>query len=225
MTPLLPELPEADLPGRDALLSALSHELGNLLAAIRLSAHLLASAEGGDRERMAGEVERMAARGGALLAHLRPLRRDPADCETLPVPAAQILDGLVQALADGAPGALSLETSLEGLPPVLVDPEAVHRVLVSLALSALSSLGPAMSMELGTRREETALVLMLSDAGPALDLVELERPAPRSSRELALRLADAVLRRFGGHLAVGSGAEGSLTEVWLPLAGGDPRMP
>jgi len=58
---------------RIALQVAVAHEVGNLLAAMRLSAYLLPASEVRERARGARQIEQLAAQAGELLSQVRPL--------------------------------------------------------------------------------------------------------------------------------------------------------
>jgi len=181
---------------REKLLVALAHEVGNLLAAVRLSAHLLPhAAEPRERARGARQIEHLAAQAGELLAQVRPLlatRR--ADTAVAP---SEVLEGVGRALAD-APGfeKLAVLEPARPLPDVRVDPDALLQALLALTRGALDAAPEGAPVTLGARRAGGRVAFEIVDTGRPI-----EHPAvgalPRG-RALAVRLAAATLRRDGG---------------------------
>jgi hypothetical protein len=136
---------------RIELLTAVAHEVGNLLAAVRLSAHLLPhAAEARERARGARQIEQLAAQAGELLAQVRPLlAARPARGA---VPPSEVLDGVRGALAD-APGAerLDVRAAPRGLPDVRAAPRSRPRTTVARWCSGAAAAGAASRSRSWTR--------------------------------------------------------------------------
>jgi C4-dicarboxylate-specific signal transduction histidine kinase len=181
---------------RVALVTAVAHEVGNLLAAVRLSAHLLPHApEARERARGARQIEQLAAQAGEMLAQLRPLlasRRGRPGA----IAAGELLEGVRRALADG-PGAERLEVkpAPRGLPDLRADADALLHVLLTLARGALEA-APADKVTLRVRRSGRSVAFDLEDSGRPIEVTP--RAAVPGGRALALRLAHAALRPDGG---------------------------
>jgi C4-dicarboxylate-specific signal transduction histidine kinase len=201
---------------RAALVTAVAHEVGNLLAAVRLSAHLLPHApEARERARGARQIEQLAAQAGEILAQLRPLlatgRRGAGT-----IPVAEVLEGMRRALAD-EPGVerLQLKALPRGLPDLRADADALLRVLLTLARGALDA-SPEGAVTLRVRRTGRVLVFELADSGR--DFGTTPRGAVPGGRALAVRLADAVLRGDGGRVDARSGRSGTRVRVAVRAA-------
>jgi nitrogen-specific signal transduction histidine kinase len=201
---------------RSVLVTAVAHEVGNLLAAVRLSAHLLPHApEARERARGARQIEQLAAQAGEILAQLRPLlatRRRRAGS----IAVEEVLEGVSRALAD-EPGAERLEVKPppRGLPDLRADADALLHVLLTLARGALESSSDD-PVTLRVRRGSRGVSFELADSGRALDATP--RGAIPGGRALAVRLADAVLQRDGGRVEASSGRSGTRVRVTMRAA-------
>jgi len=200
------------------LARALCHELGNLLAAVRLSAYLAARER--DREAVAEnarDVDVAAAQAGAVLALLPPLLAPPEGPGGTADPG-QVLHA-VEATLRRAPG-LAARVDLEaaaGARPVRGDAEVLHHLLVALALSAWEAGGPA-APELAVRAEAArgGMLLAVEDAAGAWPQEEKDpRRAPRG-RALLAAVAATLAARWGGEVRVRPRPGGSRVEVRLP---------
>jgi signal transduction histidine kinase len=206
-------------PQAASLLRPLVHEVGNLLAAIRLSAHLL----DGDEEqqtRTAREVESLAAQAGALLAQIRPLMEGVVAESRVRVTTESLLASVARAVEGEASDAVRLRIARgRGLPDVRIDPEALHHLLVTLVLGAIREQPGGGRVRVDAEARGRRVVLVLADEAPALDLRDA-RPEAARGRELALRLGSALLKACGGRIRVGRGRRGgNRIEVWLPALG------
>ena len=199
------------VPGNSpALLRALGHEVGNLLAGIRLSAHLLVVGEAG--RDAAAEIEELSDRAGALMAHVRPLLQPGSEDQRARLGAAELLEGLTLALEDRHKGStrLSIEPPAAGLPATRGDSGALHHVLVSLALGALEA-KPEGGVRVRARPRGGNLVVAVEDDGEDLSSGS-QVPV---GRMLDVRIAAAVLERDGGRVVVASTETGNRIELVL----------
>jgi signal transduction histidine kinase len=207
---------------RAELLLAVAHEVGNLLAAMRLSAHLLPhAAEPRERARSAREIEQLAAQAGELLAQVRPLVAGTRG-RAAAVSPAEVLEGVRRALSD-APGAerLAVRPAPRGLPDVrIVDPDALLHALLALVRGALEASRDHGPVELRARRSGKGVAFEIADAAPA---PASARPGslPRG-RALAVKLADAALRP-GGRAEARPRRGGLQVAVTVPSAPARPR--
>jgi two-component system sensor histidine kinase BaeS len=212
----------ADRPDpRQRLLVALAHEVGNLLAAVRLSAHLLPhAAEPRERARGARQIEHLAAQAGELLAQVRPLLAT-ARSKTAVAPG-EVLEGVGRALAD-APGfeKLALLAAARALPDVRVDPDALLQALLALARGALDAAPEGGSVTLGARRTGRHVVFELADGGRGIE--QPPKGALPRGRALAVRLADAALRRDGGRADAASRGGTTRVRVFVAVAAPAPK--
>ena len=187
----------------ESLIPALAHEAGNLLAAIRLSAHL-ASREPARLPEDARTIDALAAEVAALLELLRVLATAAAG-ECLPLAVAGVLDAVSRAV-DGAPAP---EVELSVLPGpdadlrALADPERLHHALVLLVLGALRARQQG-TVELMVRADGDQVELVVTDDGAPLEPVD--GAGALRGRPLCVELVREALGPDGG-------------EVLLPDAG------
>jgi len=195
-----------------ALVLAICHEVGNLLAAVRLAAHL-AAREPASSDAGPVQIEDLAAHAGALLAQIRPLlARRSAPVRVAP---EQLLKALERALAEPAHGEMRLEVRMpRALPDVDVDPDALYNALLTLALVALEATKPDGRVRLSAQRADTGVCFVVEDDGQASDLED----TPGRGRGLALQLVRRVAQRCGGKATVRPRRRGTRIEVWLRAA-------
>jgi len=208
----------AGLPSQD-LVRALCHDVGNLLAAVRLSAHLLANdiAET-DRLAVSRDVEDLAAMAGALLAHVRPLLAGAALARVRVAPA-EVLTALTRALQDRRTGGATLSIARgRNLPDVRVDPDALYHLLLTLVHGSLEAAAPSGRVRVSAKHRGRRVILSVSDDGRQVDIDELRRGSTPRGRELAIRVADAVLRLMGGRAAAELQRRGTRIDLFLPAA-------
>ena len=170
--------------------------MGNLLAAVRLSAHLLPhAAEARERARGARQIEHLAAQAGELLAQVRPLLATRRVGTT--IAPSEVLEGVGRALAD-APGVekLTVLAPARPLPDVRVDPDALLQVLLALTRGALDATADGVPVTLGARRTGNRVSFEITQAGRPIE-ESASGSLPRG-RALAVRLAAAALRQDGG---------------------------
>jgi len=199
-------------PDVTALVLAICHEVGNLLAAARLAAHL-AGREPVAPDTAPVQIEDLAAEAGALLAQIRPLlARRPARTRVAP---EQLLKALERALADRAHGDVRLEVKIpRSLPDVDVDPDAFYHGLLTLALGALEATRPQGRVRVFAQRADGGVGFVVEDDGPPSD----PEGSPSRGRGLALELVRRVARRCGGRATRRPRRRGTRIEVWLAAA-------
>jgi K+-sensing histidine kinase KdpD len=205
-----------------AFIAALDHDLRTPLQNLRMAVTLLSSESAGVPERLLAPlvrtVDRLEALMLAQMAALRDLVREP-------VLAPARVDALVGA-------ALSLVRS-ERAPAVAprIDEVAAVRVDEALLADALAIVlehalartsGGGEAVELRARAEGNAILVAVSDDGPALDADAracLFEPVGRNTRALALAVARRIVARAGGRLDVHDDREHALTLTFeLPRA-------
>lgn len=187
---------------------AICHEVGNLLAAIRLHGELLDPDSG-------QKIAELSARSGSLLSLVRPLL-DESAFEPMAIEPGRLLEGLRSGLDDPQDPRLELEAGESGeFPPVLVDGETLHHLLLSELLAGFEQLAPGERLRVGLRREADVLVFELTGGIPEHEPVAEDRLAGRS---LCHALARDLLARGGGtvHAAPWQGRQ--RVELQVPLA-------
>ena len=202
-------------PLSSGLVRALVHEVGNLLAAARISGHFLGTElSAGERESMSRDAERLTSQAAALLGQIRPLTEGSADRRAR-VKVAALLRGLAEAL-EGAIADEQLRVATgRGLPEVRVDSDAIHKVLVGLVTAAVSESGDA-RVRVTARAEGSRVILAVIDELSAIDLPKQPALHALRSRELGVVLADAVLRNMGGRARLAPRRRGNQVELSLP---------
>lgn len=205
---------------REDLLGSLVHEVGNLLAGIRLSAHLLrGDLPARERASMAEEAERLSVLAGSLVAASRPLLGELPGQRVRVSPGA-LLAGAARSIEELLlPGSKLRVARASGLPHLRTDPEAIHHLLILLAAGAASEAAPApIRLRLLAAAEGRRVVLSVVDDGPRLTRsAHPERPA-RRGRELWLSVADAIVRLGGGKVRVLLQPRGTRVDLLLPAS-------
>jgi nitrogen-specific signal transduction histidine kinase len=182
-------------PATADLVLALCHEIGNLVGAVRLQAHLL-DGEMSPRElaRASLDVDDLCARSAALLAHVRPLLAGPSG------PVVTVSPGeLVRSVRDlmarhAGPGVRLVAEEERDLPELAVDRAMLHHLLQSLAFGAIEAAAGGGTVRLVAERHDGAIAFGVEDDGPV-------GPEPEAGAHSALRgrpLVQAVARRIAG---------------------------
>ena len=201
----------------DQLIPALCHDVGNLLAAVRLSAHLLSTEiPEEDRLSISRDIEDLVAQAGALIAHVRPLQGG-ASISRVPVSLREVLTALSGALKDRRMGGAALSIANgRNLPDVRVDPDALFHLLLTLVRGSLDAAASDGKVRVTAKHQGRRVILSVIDDGRQLDLDEIRRASALRGRELAVRVADAVLRLMGGRAAAELRRRGSRVDLHLP---------
>jgi signal transduction histidine kinase len=198
----------------------LCHEVGNLLAATRLSAHLLGRGpSSSETVSVCGDIEELTAQAGALLAHVRPLLSEP-ELESPRVAPAAVLESVARSLGERAWEAVRVEVLRPGsLPDVEFDPDAIHHLLVTLVRAACESARPNGHVRVSAAPVRGGVVFSVEDDG-RIPLEEDTGPGmPQRGRALTLAVARAILAASGGHLEVAHSARRTRIEVRVPSVG------
>ena len=195
----------------------LCHEVGNLLAATRLGAHLMAHdlLKGNFRE-TAVQMEAEAARAAAFLGQVRPLLAR-VRLRRLQMAPAEVLSALERSLGAGAKGPRSLRIRIpRRVPDIRVDPDALHHALVALVLAATAVTPPERHVDVSVRKQGRRVVFWIEDEGGPPEAGPPRGVAPRRGRPLVLAAAAEVLRGQGGSVQVERRPRGVRVRVALP---------
>jgi two-component system sensor histidine kinase KdpD len=215
---------------KDALLASVSHDLRTPLTTIKALAHEL-GALGDERSQV---IEEQADRLNRLVAGLLDLSRLNAGAMPLHVELNAVDDLLSAALQDTEPR-LAGRTLVVDLPTdgeLLVgrfDLALAIRVLVNLIENAIKYSSPGTTIRLAVRREESNLLVSVSDQGPGVPAGEEERiftPFYRPSSErpdagsagLGLAIARRMAEWQGGAVTYTRTSQGSSFTLALPAA-------
>lgn len=174
------------------LLFAICHEVGNILAGIRLRGQVVDEESG-------ARISELTDRAGSLVALVRPLLSNPPPSVPVLDPI-EVLEALKRGLddVDGARVRVELESALD-LPDVAIDGETLHHLLMADLFAALENL-PA--------GERVRVVAQPSPDGVAFVLEVPGEVTPEASalkltgRALTHALAAAILGKRGGSVAV-----------------------
>lgn len=201
------------------LVLALCHEVGNLVGAVRLQAHLIdEDMTRRDLARATLDVDDSCVRSAVLLAHIRPLLAGAPSTANELAPA-ELLASVHAALAEqgGANVVLDLEAA-EEVPPVRFDREVLHHLLQSLVLAALGATRETRVVSLAAESVAAGVAFVVEDEGAEdAELSDWRSQAPRG-RPLVLKVVDAIVGRFGGSVAVSRKAGRTCVAVILPAA-------
>lgn len=186
---------------RTRLIAAVAHDLRTPLTRLRFRAE---HAPPEHRERMVGDIERMDAMIGGVLAFTRGEERLNRKRVDLPALVQSMADDLVETGAD---------VLMEETDPVEVvgDPLALRRLIANLLDNAVKYGGGARCR---LRREGGNALLLIDDEGPALAVESLERVFTPFERGDAAR--DPATGGIGLGLALARGiARAHGGDVWL----------
>lgn len=216
------------LPGpssRDGseLVFALAHEVGNLLAAVRLQAHLL-DEDLGPRQLAAAsvDIDDLCARASALLSQARPLLSERT-AGGAPVDVRVVLHALHQSMVDR--GLRRVRFDIEMPEPsqrvhVAMDPEIVNPVLISLTSDAVEAARPDGRVRVVAEAAgaDGLATMRIEDDGAADEPLERWPELPRRGRTLAIAMAHHVLGKWGGSIEARQDGERTVLVLRLPAA-------
>jgi signal transduction histidine kinase/pSer/pThr/pTyr-binding forkhead associated (FHA) protein len=215
-------------------IAALSHHIKNILQALRSGSEILRMGLTEKNDAMLQQGWRMAERAQGKIYDLvmdmlsyskeREPAVEPTDLNALVSEVVELMDGRARE------GEVTLECSLQdGLPPVPVDPEGIHRALMNVVGNALDAVEDrkAPKVIVGTRPDPEAgwVRLLVKDNGvgiPPQKLPEIFKPfvSSKGSRGTGLGLAVSrkILREHGGDILVQSEpGKGSIFILRLPI--------
>lgn len=185
---------------------AICHEVGNLLAAIRLHGELLDPDSG-------RKVAELSARSGSLISLVRPLLEE-ASHEPMALDPAGLLSGLRAGLDDPDDPRLEIVAD-PGLPPVRADGEALYHLLLCEVFAAFEQLGSGERLRFAAELRGGKVVFELTGGAPVADPGPDDRLAGRA---LCLVLADTLLGRDGADVRVEAVDGRQRVAFSLPLA-------
>jgi signal transduction histidine kinase len=206
------------LPEPMDLVLALGHEIGNLLAATRLHAHLIdADTAETELSNFSATIGELSARMGSLLAQIRPLV-SPVPEGAPNVDPIEVLDGVHRGIEESCDErvAIDLESAAD-LPMASIDPEPLHHILLTLIYQALEESEPAGKVAVSAFARADSIVFTVDDETKFEDVAG----GALKGRALLHTVADAILRPRGGQIAVRSLGAGNRVELTVPASGAE----
>ena len=191
------------------LLFALCHEVGKLLAAIRLHSRF-ADEESGAR------ISELTDRAGSLVALVRPLLSNPPPSVPVLDPL-ELLEALQRGLDDvgGARVRVELKSAVD-LPGVAIDGETLHHLLMADLFAALENLPGGKRVRVAAESLPDGVAFVLEVPGEATP----DAPALKlTGRALTHALAAAILGKRGGSVALSGYGAGLRVCFSVPAAG------
>jgi len=204
------------------LVFAICHEVGNLVGAIRLNAHLIdEDASAVELATTSVDIDDSSSRIRSLLALVRPLLSDDPSLDT-PVSAGVLARGVNEALEEyGGRGVQIAVEAGEGLPEVVVRPETLHHLLVSLAFYGVEEARPRGHVHVGVAVDDKGqVVVRIEDDGEedeSLAHPRASEPSELTGRALACAVAAVILERLAGSVEVSRRDDRTCVELTLPV--------
>lgn len=201
------------------LVFAMCHEVSNLVAAVRLQAHLIDEDLGARGLAVASlEIDDLSARTAALLALVRPVLSEPPK-EIAPIGAGVIALGFERALADhGGRGFEIVFETPPDLPEVRAEPEVFHYILLSLAYGAMEAMDGGGRLRIQVGAGEKEVVFAIEDPAPEDDQHLTWWKASLRGRALECALAHHILAKRDARLEVRRDGSCNRTEIAAPRA-------
>jgi PAS domain S-box-containing protein len=226
------------------LASGVAHDFNNVLSAVLGYAEILLHLVAGRpaEERHVQQLLRASERGRRLVQEILAFGRTVPQ-QLSEVAVAGFLDEVARFLAPSLPENVVLRLDVEaGLPPIRVDPDQLHRVLVNLATNAWQAMRPhGGQLEIGVRAvvvddeqarlvpelpRGPALLLWVRDEGSGMDAATSARifepffstkPVGEGTG-LGLAVVHSIVRSHGGGILVESElGKGTTFSVFLPM--------
>jgi signal transduction histidine kinase len=185
------------------LIFAVCHEIGNMVAAVRLQAHLLDDdLVPKQLAKTSVEIDDLSARMSAMLALVRPLMSQPRS-EPTGVQPLTIFAAVQQALDDYGGRGMTLDVICESdLPGIVTDPDVMHHLLLTLVFGAVETAQHKGTVTVKASLSNGGVVFAVEDdAEEDTQLMDWREHMLRG-RPLTCAVADFILRKHNGSLAV-----------------------
>jgi nitrogen-specific signal transduction histidine kinase len=197
------------------LVLALGHEIGNLLAATRLHAHLIdADRTATELSESAATIGKLSSQMGSLLAQIRPLV-SPVLEGAPNIDPIEVLDGVQRGIEESCDERVEIDlASAASLPMAVIDPEPLHHILLTLIYRALEDSGPAGKVAVSAFAKAESIVFTVDGESKFEDVAG----GALTGRALLHAVADAILRPLRGQIAIRSLGTGNRVELSVPAA-------
>jgi nitrogen-specific signal transduction histidine kinase len=195
------------------LVLALGHEIGNLLAATRLHAHLIdADTTATELAKFSATIGELSSRMGSLLAQIRPLV-SPVPEDTPNIDPIEVLDGVHRGIEESCDERVAIDLeSAASLPMAIIDPEPLHHILLTLIYQALEESEPDGKVAVSAFAKADSIVFTVDDESKFEDVAG----GALKGRALLHSVADAILRPLRGQIATRSLDAGNRVELTVP---------
>jgi signal transduction histidine kinase len=197
------------------LVSALGHEIANLLAATRMHTHLIdPDSSAAELASVAATIGELSSRMGSLLALIAPLLSSAPETSH-PVNPADVLDGLRRDVDESCDERVRIDTdSAAGLPSAAIDSNVLHHILLTLIYQALEESEPAGAVAVAVSDSGGSLIFAVDGESP----IEVDPGTALRGRTLAHSVAEAILRERGGRIEEQPSDDHSRVEVTVSAA-------
>ncbi len=210
---------------------SIAHEIKNPLNFISLSIdHMRDAYRPGDAEKAArfeslvtnikGEIRRIGRFAESFLEYGRPFELRLCRTPLAPI-IAQVLE---LAAARAEEGGVRLETELESLPELDLDPEFIRTCLTNLTANALEAMPAGGVLRIETRQEGGMVRVTFADSGVGVDPRHLDQifqpffTTKEGGLGLGLALTRRIVEEHGGKVRFDSRpGEGSVVTLQLPV--------
>ena len=148
------------------LVLALGHEIGNLLAATRLHAHLIhTEMTEAELSELSATIGELSSRMGSLLAQIRPLV-SPVSGDAPHVDLVGVLDGVRCGVEESCDARVAVDLeSAAGLPMAAIDPEPLHHILLTAVYQALDESAPTGRVAVSAVAQAESITIRVDGGG------------------------------------------------------------
>jgi signal transduction histidine kinase/ActR/RegA family two-component response regulator len=240
------ELALRESRSKSALFARISHELRTPLNAVLGFAQLMQSeneqATAAERQHRLRQIQTAGQRLLTLVDNVLDLSQQADALRTEARTALSLAEALEPAVAALAQAALSRAVRIELgdlSPRIVADEQRLQQLLTQLLGNAIKFSRPHGVVTLRSRVAGRDAVLAIEDSGPGIDAERARRlfepfagPDGSASAEvhsvgvgigIGLAIGQTLAQRMGGRIALAStGPQGSVFELWLPLADAQP---
>ncbi len=208
-------------PASDAatLVFAMCHEISNLVAAVRLQAHLLDEDLNARGLAVASlEIDDLSARAASLLALVRPVLSAPRG--DVPVVGASVIAlGFERAMAEyGGRGFEIVYEPEQDLPEIRAESEVFHYILLNHAYGAMEAMGSEGKLRFSVAADAKEVVFAIEDHAAADEQHLTWWQASLRGRALESAVAYHILAKRGARFEVRRSGNCNRTEIAAPRA-------
>jgi two-component system, NtrC family, sensor histidine kinase HydH len=215
-----------------SLAGGVAHEIRNPLSSLKGFATYFKQRSPGRPEDekiatiMIGEVDRLNRVVGQLLELSRPVTVSPT-----PLPVRSVIEGAVAVVRPRAAEAgVNLDVvPSDDAPPVPMDPERMHQVLLNLLINAIEAMSEGGRLQVFVKTVENGIEIQVVDTGPGIgaeDLGHVFDPyftTKSTGTGLGLAIVHSIIEAHGGTVAIdsrpGAGTTVRLRLPFSPLGG------